>query len=450
MDPLFVSSRILYGQTAFPPVDLRTGEPEPPAWHILRGMNDLAARWACPHQEECGACAMLGVRYAEQLTGKQELLARELRRYDSLRGARLLDTLPSPQPVGYRNRARMAVGLSRHGGATVGYFRAGTREIVDAPECGVLIPQLLTTTRGIRDLLNSARNIPRELRHLDLRCGSDPGRQHLTLVFRSTEMPRFPMEDLQRAAPAVDGISINLNPSRGPQVIRGSIEHRWGQREIWIQHAGAKLRVSPGAFFQVNLSILPAIHSAMESWLTGGSLLVDLYAGVGTHGLALGHKYRKVLFAEGTRAAVADLKSTARAMGRDNVELLPTAVERSLGKLRERRPDAIVLNPSRAGALGSVLEVVAQSPAQEVAYLSCEPATLCRDLDVLSRGGYETVSVQPIDMMPQTKQVEALALLRAVRGDRPRPATPNRTGRQKHAGRPAARTARPKRGRSGQ
>ena len=120
-----------------------------------------------------------------------------------------------------------------------------------------------------------------------------------------------------------------------------------------------------------------------------------------------------MLFAEGTRAAVADLKSTAQAMGRADIEVLPTAVERSLGKLSQRRPDAIVLNPSRAGALKPVLEMVGNSSAKQVLYLSCEPKTLCRDLDLLSRSGYETVSVQPVDMMPQTNQVEALALLQS-------------------------------------
>jgi 23S rRNA (uracil1939-C5)-methyltransferase len=397
-------------------------------------MNDLAARWACPHEKDCGACGMLGIRYAEQLERKRELLRRALSGYVSLKDARLLDTLPSPKGAGYRNRARMAVGLSRHVGATLGYYRSRTREIVDAPDCGVLVPELLETTRRIRKLLTTARNIPRQLRHLDLRCGSDPRRQHLTLVFRATEMPRFPLEALRRAAPAVDGISINLNPSSSPQVLRGSIQHVWGQREIWVRHAGIRLRVSPGAFFQVNLSILPAIHAMMETYLTGGGLLIDLYAGVGTHGLALGHKYSKVLFAEGTRAAVADLKSTARAMGRGEVEVLPTAVERSLRKLRERRPDAIVLNPSRAGAVESVLDMVGESSAKQLVYLSCEPATLCRDIDLLARHGYETVSVQPIDMMPQTKQVEALALLRAVPRARPLPTTPKPAAKPHRSG----------------
>jgi len=131
---------------------------------------------------------------------------------------------------------------------------------------------------------------------------------------------------------------------------------------------------------------------------------------------------------------VADLKSTARATGRSDVEVLPTAVERSLRKLRERQADAIVLNPSRAGAVESVLAMIGGSSAKQVAYLSCEPATLCRDLDLLTRHGYEAVSVQPIDMMPQTNQVEALALLRAVPGARPRPPAPDRPPRVRRPG----------------
>jgi len=387
---------------------------------------------------------MLGTTYADQMKRKRKLIGRELGRHRSLKTARLLETLPSPEGASYRNRARMAFALSRSREVALGYYRAGTREVVDAPDCGVLVPELLETTRRIRDLLTNERKIPRELRHLDLRCGSDPRRQHLTLVFRANEMPRFPMKALQRAAPAVEGISINLNPGSGPQVTRGALKHLWGKREIWVEYAGTKLRVSPGAFFQVNLSILPAIHAAMGAWLTGGDLLIDLYAGVGTHGLALGHKYSKVLFAEGTRAAVADLRLNARAMGREEVEVLPTAVVRSLTKLRERRPDAIVLNPSRAGAQEPVLEMVGDSSAKQVVYLSCEPETLCRDLDMLAGLGYETVSIQPIDMMPQTNQVEALALLRAVPGARPRPKTPKRTGKPRRSGARGSRKPRSK------
>ncbi len=356
---------------------------------------------------------MLGMSYGEQLQRKRRVLGRELRNYDSLANVHIPRTLSSPKTIGYRNRVRMAVGISRHGGTRLGYFRSGTREIVDTPDCGVIAPELLDTTRRIRELLNTAGNIPRELRHLDLLCGSDPRRQHLILVFRADEMPPFPLEALRRATPAVDGISVNLNPKGGSQVIRGAIQHLWGEREIWVHHAGMQLRVSPGAFFQVNLSILPAIHELMDRYLSGGNLLIDLYAGVGTHGFALGHSYRRVLYVEGSRAAVSDLKSTARDCGGREFEVLSSSVERSLRRLRQRRPDAIILNPSRAGALEPVLEMIGNSSAKQVLYLSCAPRTLCRDLDLLARHDYDTVSVQPVDMMPWTSQIEALALLRA-------------------------------------
>lgn len=410
-------------------------------------MSDPRTRLTCPHGKECGACALLGVDYAEQLRGKQDVLGRTLTRYARLQSAKLLPCLPSPLIAGYRNRAKMAVGLSRHGGGAIGYFRTGTREIVDAVACGVLVPELLETTQRLREFLLTAKNVPRELRHIDVRCGDDPKRQHLILVFRAAESPRIPIERLRKVCPKVDGISINLNPSSGPQVLRGPILHLWGAREVWVTHARTRMRVSPGSFFQANLAMLPAVHERMAAFLEGGRRLADLYAGVGTHGLALREAFGRVLFVEGTRSAIGDLKATVRAHGIGNADIVPASVERSLEKIGSAAPDAIVLNPARTGAEASVLAAVAASPAKKIAYLSCEPVTLARDLDLLGEAGFETVSVQPIDMMPQTRQVEALALLRrTASANRPtvvvaprdtpagRPASPRRS-RDEGAGR---------------
>jgi 23S rRNA (uracil1939-C5)-methyltransferase len=305
----------------------------------------------------------------------------------------------------------MAIGMSRHGGIRIGYFRAGSREVVNAPDCRVLVPEVLETTRQIRRFLETTPRFPRTLRHIDVRCGSDPARQHLTLVFRATECPRFPLDALRKRCPAVNGVSVNLNPTTGPQVIRGSVRPLWGEREIWVEHAGHRLRVSPAAFFQVNLSLLSAIRELMERFFDRGDVLADLYAGVGTHGLGLRRRFRRVLFAEGNRSAVADLKSTIRREGITDFRISPVAVERGLDRLRDEAPDAVVLNPSRAGAQESVLDAVSRCPTTKLAYLSCDPETLCRDLDILRRKGFTLRSVQPVDMMPQTRQVEALALL---------------------------------------
>ena len=138
------------------------------------------AELTCPHGETCGACAYLGMAYPDQLRRKQQLMCRALGEYHSLRETKLLPPLPSPLVGGYRNRAKMAVAISRQSGVHVGYFRAGTRQVVDAPDCRVLVPELLETTRRLRKFLVTNRKIPRELRHLDLRCGTDPKRQRVS------------------------------------------------------------------------------------------------------------------------------------------------------------------------------------------------------------------------------------------------------------------------------
>lgn len=365
----------------------------------------------CPHGEECGACALLGVGYPFQLGRKRQILAEAMKRYRRLARAELLSCLESPRVESYRNRAKMAVGLSRDRPAKLGYFRAGTREITDAPSCRVLIPEILETSRALRGVLATTR-VPRELRHVDIRCGSDPGRQHLILVVHTDKLPHLPIDKIRDACPRVDGISVNLNPSAGAQVLKGPIQHQWGEREVYVDVGDLSLRVSPGAFFQVNLPLLPEIHRVMIDFLGRGKMLADLYAGVGTHGLMLRGSFRRVVLVEGVRSAVADAKATIRRYRLNGVEVVAKPVERALKQLAAARAECVVMNPSRPGAKKVVLEALVASPARKIAYLSCEPKTLCRDLDFLAEGGFHPVSVLPIDMMPQTRQVEALALLR--------------------------------------
>ncbi|MCD4748640.1 MAG: 23S rRNA (uracil(1939)-C(5))-methyltransferase RlmD [Thermoanaerobaculales bacterium] len=366
----------------------------------------------CPHRVECGACSLLCQPYGVQLERKRRRLMDVLEEKVRYRPRQILPTLPSPQVEGYRSRAKMAISTDRERRSMLGYFQRQTREVVDAPHCGVLVPELLETTHGIRRLLNSSIRIPFALRYIDLRCGSDPNLQHLTLVVRDETLPRLPIEALVEACPHVAGIAVNLNPGGGAQVIKGRIEPVFGVREVYVDSASLSLRVSPGSFFQVNLGLLPEVHSRMAAFLGAGKLLVDLYAGVGTHGLALRRRFGRVLCVEGVRSSVADARATIKAAQVDNVEVLASPIHRALRRLRSEKPEAIVLNPSRVGADPLALEMIIASPARLLAYLSCDPATLTRDLAMLIDGGFELVTVQAVDMMPQTRQVEALALLR--------------------------------------
>jgi 23S rRNA (uracil-5-)-methyltransferase RumA len=366
----------------------------------------------CPHRVECGACSLLQTPYRKQLESKRRHLMDALETALSYRPQQIPPTLPSPQVEGYRSRAKMAISSDRDRRSRLGYFQRRSREVVDAPDCGVLVPELLETTRSLRRFLNSSITIPYAFRYIDLRCGTDPTRQHLTLVVRADRMPRLPIEAIAESCPLVVGIAVNLNPGGSSQVIKGRIEPVWGAREVFVDSAGLSLRISPGSFFQVNLGLLGEIHARMAAFLGSGKLLVDFYAGVGTHGLALRKNFRHILCIEGVRSSVADARATIKAGRVDNVEILAGPIRRSLGRLQSEKPDAVILNPSRVGADSQTLDAIIASPTTRLAYLSCDPKTLGSDLDRLVHGGFKLVTVQAIDMMPQTRQVEALALLR--------------------------------------
>jgi 23S rRNA (uracil1939-C5)-methyltransferase len=365
----------------------------------------------CPHREACGACSFLGQRYFIQLERKRQRLFDVLGETIRVDKRQILPTVPSPKVEGYRNRAKMTISSDRERVSSLGYFQRKSRTVVDAPDCGVLVPELLETTRRFRRLLNLTK-FPFILRHIDLRCGTDPTRQHLTLVVKSETIPRLPIEEIAATCPHVAGIAVNLNPKGGAQIIKGPIEPVYGAREVFVESAGMSLRVSPGSFFQVNLGLLPEIHSRMGEFFGAGDLLMDLYAGVGTHGLALRRLFRSVLCVEGVRSSVADARASIKAGKVDNVEILANPIHRTLRRLGREKPDAVILNPSAAGVDPPALEGVLSSTARAVAYLSCDPKTLGRDLAMLVDGGFKLVSVQGIDMMPQTRQVESLALLR--------------------------------------
>ena len=217
----------------------------------------------CPHGDTCGACALLGRTGASQHKGKRDALWASLDRHPALAGIEPLPCLASPLAEGYRNRAKMAVHATAGKPARVGYFRSSSRSIVDAPDCKVLVPEILETTRQLRALFSRPAFASFPVRFVDVRCGSDPRAQHLTLVVASPDV-NVPVPAIRAACPFVRGVSVNVNDSGGPQVIKGPVSWIWGERHVVVETSGVRLLVSPGAFFQVNLSLLAPIH---ERWL---------------------------------------------------------------------------------------------------------------------------------------------------------------------------------------
>jgi len=317
----------------------------------------------CPVFGRCGGCAWQHLPYATQCEAKGRIVEDALRRIAHLEPPAPVAVVPSPQAYGYRSRARVVCGPDG-----VGYRRRRSHEIVATAECPILAAPVAQRLAAL------AARPPERPGEWDLAEGVDGGRSH------------------PRRAPAPP-----LSLAVGEDV----------------------LRISAGVFFQANAGLHAALVRAVAEAAGTGERAVELHAGAGFFTLALARAFARVDAVEASRPAVADLRhnlARARAAGRApaKVRVWGERVEKALARaaLREPPPAALVLDPPRTGLGAREREQVAELGAARIVYLSCDPATLARDLGALAAAGYALDAVRAFDLFPQTPHVEVLAALR--------------------------------------
>lgn len=312
---------------------------------------------ACAVFGECGGCSWQHVDYAVQCEAKRQIAEDALRRVGKLTLPCPITLRPSPMPYAYRARARVAVEEGR-----VGFRRANSRELCAVSRCPILCEPAEAQLAAL------AEAKPARDGEWEIASGAGAARAH----------------EVGGAGPALE-----------------------------LDVAGEKLRVSPGVFFQAN----PALHAALVESVARaagrGALAVELYAGCGFFTLALARGFERVIAVEADPAAVADLRHNLARAGARGVEVVHERVEVALTRsLAAVRPDAVALDPPRTGLpRGAAAALCARAP-ERIAYLSCDPATLARDLAALVAGGFALEAVEAFDLFPQTPHVEVLASLR--------------------------------------
>jgi 23S rRNA (uracil1939-C5)-methyltransferase len=350
----------------------------------------------CPYYGECGGCSLQHADYAAQLEFKRQVVVEQLRRLSHIDDANSLvgRTIGMMSPWEYRNHARFTVGR-RFG--ELCFTRRGTHKPMRIDQCLIMQPPINQAVSQIQERL-----VGFTAHQVALRNGANTGDQLVN--------PRLP------AVPEL--------PSGQPAL----------EEELF----GRRFRIASPAFFQVNTRRerrgvpeglrqppwpLPADGLSMAEVLvlvlydrlelSGQELLVDAYSGVGTFAVLLAPAARKVVGIEESAAAIKDARHNAA--GLENVEFVEGKTEDILPKLTER-PDAVVLDPARVGCSPAVLEALATLEVPRLVYVSCDPATLARDLAMLVARGFRLESVQPLDMFPQTYHVECVAALRHAEG----------------------------------
>ncbi|MBX6395677.1 MAG: 23S rRNA (uracil(1939)-C(5))-methyltransferase RlmD [Alicyclobacillaceae bacterium] len=322
-------------------------------------------------------------------------------------------------PWRYRNKVYMAV-ESREGDLVTGFYRPGGRHLVPAEDCPIADERLIRLIRAGREaaLRCGWTSAPSgRLRHLAARVAPGTGQTMLIAVADTDRLPG--LEEFAAAVrervPEVTSIILNVRrgPAEGPVFGRRSLA-LFGPVRIVDRLCGLMFEISPTSFYQVNAAQADLLYrlAVGAARLTGSEFAVDAYCGVGTISLFLARRAARVVGIEAVAEAVEDARRNARLNGIRNAEFTAGAVEDVLpGLAAERRPDVVVLDPPRRGCRWEVLESLIRTGVPRVVYVSCDPATLARDLRILADGGYRVCEVWPVDLFPQTGHVESVALL---------------------------------------
>ena len=334
----------------------------------------------CPVFGQCGGCNYQHVPYKHECSFKEEILRETLRRVGGLRWEGPVEIVAA-EPWAYRNRTQLRLSW-RDGSPQVGFLAAGSRRHVATPECPINSPKLNDLQR---DLLEMAadRRLPRSLRAIEF--FTDEDRVQMSVLECSRPLPkRF----LSCCAQRIDGCCGGA-----------PLDYRCGADVF---------RVSSQSFFQVNRFLVDSLVGAAVG-PSGGDLALDLYCGVGLMTLPLRRRFPDVIAVDSGAAAMRDLQHNVRRAGL-TVRAVQMRVKEFLAGLEER-PDLVVADPPRAGLGAAVVEQLVRLQPPRLHLVSCDPATLARDLKLLMAGGYGVESVTMIDLFPQTFHIETVVVL---------------------------------------
>jgi 23S rRNA (uracil1939-C5)-methyltransferase len=365
---------------------------------------------ACPHFRICGGCHYQHIEITEQVRLKKEILRETLFRLGGVQWPGAIQE-HTAQPYGYRNRAQWAYRDATP--RAFGYFLPESAHILAVDQCPVLSPRLAQVFSQLQDLARS-NSLPPGILEIEAFADSADERIALNIAFeRFAEPPKAMIAQFKAALPSLESL-LMLDQSKNRFELDGP--------GYLIQKAGGfKFRVNHLSFFQVNRFLIADLLQTMIGD-AGGAYALDLYAGVGFFTLPLAQRFSKVVSVDANLAATRDLRQNAEEAGSSIISENEHAEE--FLKKPQETPDLVILDPPRAGMGAEATAHLANLGAQQITYLSCDPATLARDLAVLTasdrkqetslvpRHKYEIVEVHLFDLFPQTFHIETLVRLR--------------------------------------
>ena len=392
----------------------------------------------CPVARQCGGCQIQEMRYEAQLAFKQKMVQNNLERIGGLSDFEMYPVIGMETPYAYRNKAQFPVGEDKDGNIVIGFYAGRTHHIVEQTDCCIGAPENGEVLRKVKAYMqkNQIRPYNEEhhsgiVRHILIRTGYHTKEIMVCLIVNAAKASCLKnAEQLTESLREMDGITsvmVNFNTEKTNVILGKKSEVLWGQPYIEDFIGDVKYQISPQSFFQVNPMQTEKLYAkALEyAGLTGNETVWDLYCGIGTISLFLAKNARKVYGVEIVPQAIEDARNNAKRNGIDNAEffvgkaeeVVPAFYEKALKQAQDSeagksiRPDVVVVDPPRKGCEEVLLETIVKMRPQRIVYVSCDSATLARDLKFLSANGYAVKKVQPVDQFGHSVHIETVVLL---------------------------------------
>ncbi|MCU0535226.1 MAG: 23S rRNA (uracil(1939)-C(5))-methyltransferase RlmD [Hydrococcus sp. Prado102] len=391
--------------------------------HQLIQPSQYRIRPSCIVADKCGGCQWQHIDDDYQRTVKRDRVVRALERIGGFSQPNVAPILSNTSSLGYRNKATYPLDVSATRKVQTGYYRRNSHQIVNLNQCPVqdrrLNPLLAEIKQDIEQrgwTIYNEKQQRGQLRHLSLRIGRRTGEILLTLVSCDRHLKGIHEQAqiwLQRY-PQLVGVALNHNPKPTNVIFGSETQTIAGKDYLQENFAGLQLQLRPETFFQVNTEVAEALlNTIIEKLdLQGNEILIDAYCGIGTFTLPLAKRVRQAIGIEVQQASIQQAQLNAQINEIENVSFLAGEVEKVLPQL-SLKPDIALVDPPRQGCDRSVIDTLVQIRPPHLIYISCQPATLARDLKLLCQhGNYQLIFSQPADFFPQTAHVECAAFLR--------------------------------------
>ncbi|MBQ7567131.1 MAG: 23S rRNA (uracil(1939)-C(5))-methyltransferase RlmD [Oscillospiraceae bacterium] len=376
----------------------------------------------CPHDKTCGGCALRHMDYDEELRLKSQKVLDALTRI----GGAALDEVPirgADALDGYRNKAIFPV-ATVDGAPAAGFFRARTHELCPVVRCR-LQPEAADLAKDAVIAWMREYRVPTYdenthtglVRDVYVRVAPGTGEVLVCPVVNGKAVPheRELLDKLQSAVPGLKTVVVCENMSVGNSVLAGDFRTLYGSGTVDDTLCGLRYRLSPRSFYQVNRDQAQRLYelAISQANLQKTDVALDLYCGTGTITLLLARRCGRAIGVEVVEAAVADARENAKRNGIENAEFFCADAGEAASRLAAEgtRPDVIVVDPPRKGLSPDVIEAIAQMAPQRAVYVSCDPATLGRDVALLAERGYALRTATAVDLFPRTPHVETVVLL---------------------------------------